>query len=184
VSAEDESSDRSTSRASLFRDERGYLSPAFLATLIAVPVMIIAGFITFAMLRDGTTTPLDSMSAQPGTEAACAPFMAALPEQLGNYGHKSVSGTAARWRAGNGDSVALRCGVERPPGLAPSSRLQVVDSAQWFITDERDAGVAYVAVDHRPYVALWLPLNSGSAPIGTVTALIDKHLERAPLELR
>ncbi|MFT4201747.1 DUF3515 domain-containing protein, partial [Gordonia sp. (in: high G+C Gram-positive bacteria)] len=87
------------------------------------------------------------------------------------------------WRSRSGDSVALRCGVARPAALAPSSRLQVVDSAQWFITDEQKTGVAYVAVDHRPYVALWLPRDSGPTPISEVTALIDKNLARGPLEL-
>ncbi|WP_228460850.1 DUF3515 domain-containing protein [Gordonia crocea] len=169
--------------SSRIRDGDGRLSPAFLATLIAIPVMIIAGFVTFAVLR-GDTTTLDSMPAQPGTEKACAPFMAALPDRLGDYGDKSVTGTSARWRARNGDSVYVRCGVARPDGLAPSSRLQVVNAAQWFITDERDSGVTYVAVDHRPYVALRLPANSGSAPITDITALIDQHLERAPLDLR
>ncbi len=165
------------------RGADGRLSPAFLATLIAVPVMIVVGFIAFAMLRSNAATPLDSMSAEPGTAQACAPLMAALPERLGAYGDKSVSGSAARWGRANGDAVYLRCGVVRPTALAPSSRLQVVDSAQWFITDDRNAGVAYVAVDHRPYVALWLPMDSGPTPISDVTALIDKHLQRAPLDL-
>ncbi|GAB10727.1 hypothetical protein GOARA_061_01670 [Gordonia araii NBRC 100433] len=168
---------------SLFRDADGRLSPAFLATLITIPVMILVGFIVAAVLRDDAPTPVDTMGAAAGTEQACAPLMAALPDSLAGYGDKSVSGTKARWRADNGDTVVLRCGVDRPAALAPSSRLQVVDSAQWFITDEREGGVAYVAVDHRPYVALWLPRDSGSAPISQVTALVDKHLARAPLEL-
>ncbi len=183
MTADDDSPDPTPASSSLIRDGDGRLSPAFLATLIAIPVMIIVAFITFAALRGSTESPLEPMAAQPGTEKACAPLMAALPTTLGAYGNKSVSGSAAKWRASNGDAVFLRCGVARPSGLVPSSRLQVVDSAQWFITDDRDNGVAYVAVDHRPYVALWLPMNSGSAPISDVTALIDKHLVRAPLEL-
>lgn len=183
MSADDDSPEPAPASTSPIRDADGRLSAAFLATLIAVPVMIIVGFITFAALRGGAGSPLDGMEAQPGTEQACAPLMASLPSALGAYADKSVSGSAAKWRAGNGDAVFLRCGVVRPPGLAPSSRLQVVDSAQWFITDDRDNGVAYVAVDHRPYVALWLPMNSGTAPISDITALIDKHLVRAPLQL-
>jgi hypothetical protein len=183
VTADDDSPDSASASSSPTRDDDGRLSPAFLATLITIPVMIIVGFITFAVLRGGTSSPLDGMAAQPGTEQACAPLMGALPTTLGSYSDKSVTGSSAKWRASNGDAVFLRCGVARPPGLAPSSRLQVVDSAQWFITDDRDNGVAYVAVDHRPYVALWLPMNSGTAPISGITALIDKHLERAPLEL-
>ncbi|MFT3900504.1 MAG: DUF3515 domain-containing protein [Gordonia sp. (in: high G+C Gram-positive bacteria)] len=180
----DERAPRDDHARRTIRDEDGRLSPAFAATLIAVPAMILAGFITFALLRPDPTTPLDAMPAAPDAARACAPLMAALPAKLGDYGHRSVSGTTARWRSDNGDSVVLRCGVARPAGLEPSSRLQVVDAAQWFITDEQQTGVAYVAVDHRPYVALWLPRDSGPAPISETTALIDKTLARAPLELR
>lgn len=161
----------------------GRLSPALLATLITIPVMVLAGFVTFAVMRGHGGTQLDSMAAAPGSQAACAPFLAALPDRLGDYRNKSVSGDTVRWRSDKGDVVALRCGVARPAALAPSSRLQVVDAAQWFITDESDSGVAYVAVDHRPYVALWLPRDSGPAPISEVTAVIDKHLQPGPLEL-
>ncbi|MFT4200123.1 DUF3515 family protein, partial [Gordonia sp. (in: high G+C Gram-positive bacteria)] len=100
----DDHNDPST-RGSWIRGADGRLSPAFVATLVAVPVMVLTGFITYAALRPDPATPLDPMPVAAGSDKACAPLMGALPGKLGDYGDKSVSGTTARWRSRSGDSV-------------------------------------------------------------------------------
>ncbi|GAB92434.1 DUF3515 domain-containing protein [Gordonia rhizosphera] len=160
------------------------LSPALVATLVAVPVMVLVGFITYAALRPDATTPIESYAVEPSASAECARMIAAVPETFDGYGDKQVDGTTVRWASDDGgDPVMLRCGVTRPTELSPTSSLQVVNPVQWFITDTVDGrGQAYVCVDHRPYVAMWIPVNAGNGPITDVSAVIERTLPRGPLD--
>ncbi|MGV9672152.1 MULTISPECIES: DUF3515 domain-containing protein [unclassified Gordonia (in: high G+C Gram-positive bacteria)] len=163
------------------------LSPALIATLVAVPVMVIVGFITFAAMKSAQSsdTPIASYaSAESAVSADCAKLLAALPNAFEGFGSKSVDGDTATWSGtDDGDPVTVRCGVDRPGELAPSSRLQTVNGVQWFITDTIDGrGQAYVCVDHRPYVALWVPVTGGNASITDVSAAIGKVLPSGPLD--
>ncbi|MEO9327415.1 DUF3515 domain-containing protein [Gordonia aurantiaca] len=165
------------------------LGPALIATLVAIPVMVIAGFIAFAALRPDPVNPVESYAAESASQE-CAEFLERAPQTFEGYGDKQVSGNRATWPAtGSGDDVILRCGVSRPAELAPDSRLQLVQAqghrgVQWFITDTVEgSGQAYVAVDHRPYVALWVPSTAGNAPITDISGVIDETLKRGPLDL-
>ncbi|WP_035719958.1 DUF3515 domain-containing protein [Gordonia shandongensis] len=162
------------------------LHPAFLATLVAVPVAVIIGFIAYAAIHfSGSSdepTPIDSYGTGPEADR-CAAFIAALPDQLGEFGDKSVDGTTVRWSKDESEPVVLRCGTARPDKLAPTSGLQVINPVQWFLTDSiEDRGQAYVSVDHRPYVAVWVPVGAGNAPITDISALIAENLPRSPLD--
>lgn len=168
-------------------DEGPRFSPAMIATLVAVPVMVIAGFITYAALHfsadDTPPSPVESYTTTAADAARCAEFIKKLPDELGDFEGKSVDGTTVRWTRADSDPVVVRCGVERPHELAPTSSLQVINPVQWFMTDTIEGrGQAYVSVDHRPYVAVWVPAGAGNAPITDVSALIEKNLQRAPLD--
>ncbi|MFW0786765.1 DUF3515 domain-containing protein [Gordonia sp. CPCC 206044] len=160
------------------------LSPALIATLIAVPVMVIVGFITFAALRPDPTTPIDNYATGEAASADCAKLISELPQTFDGFGDKEVEGSTVRWPAdGQGDALTLRCGISRPTELSPTSNLQVINPVQWFITDSVEgSGQAYVCVDHRPYVAMWIPENAGNGPITDVSAIIDRTLDRGPLD--
>ncbi|MGZ8176394.1 DUF3515 domain-containing protein [Williamsia sp. SKLECPSW1] len=166
-------------------DERR--SPALIATLVAVPVVVIVVFIAIAATRtrgDDSSLPLTTASATPSAD--CTRLVDALPQTFPGYGTRTVEDGLVRWPATGsdaGDPVQLRCGVARPTGLAPTSALQVVDPVQWFNSDQDRRGTLWVAVDHRPYVALWLPVNVGNGPITDVSAVIDRVLPRASLDL-
>lgn len=161
------------------------LHPALIATLVAIPVMVIVGFITFAALKPDDASPIDAYTTASNTTGDCAKLIAALPTTFKGFENRGIDGDSARWAStSGGEAISLRCGVGRPDGLAPSSRLQVVHPVQWFITDTIDGrGQAYVAVDHRPYVAVWVPLNAGNTPITEISGIIDRTLPRAPLDL-
>ncbi len=160
------------------------LSPALIATLVAIPAMVIVGFITFAALRPDPSTPIESYASDEAAPADCDKLIAALPQTFDGFGDKQVTGTTVTWSSdGDTDPVTLRCGISRPDELSPTSNLQVINPVQWFITDTVEgAGQAYVCVDHRPYVAMWIPENAGNAPITDVSAVIDQTLPRAPLD--
>ncbi|WP_235831299.1 DUF3515 domain-containing protein [Gordonia zhaorongruii] len=165
------------------------LSPALIATLVVIPVVVLALFIAFAAVnysnRPGDDpSPVEGYATAQGAGAdKCPSFIDALPDTLGDYTGKSVDGTTVRWGKDDSEPIVVRCGVERPAELAPTSSLQVIDPVQWFMTDTvRGVGQAYVSVDHRPYIAVWVPSGAGNAPITDVSALVAKHLERAPLD--
>lgn len=161
------------------------LPPALIATLVAIPVMVIVGFITFAALKPDDASPIDAYTTASNTSSDCAKLVAALPTTFKGFESRTTDGDAARWAStSGGEAISLRCGVGRPDGLAPSSKLQVVHPVQWFITDTIDGrGQAYVAVDHRPYVAVWVPVNAGNTPITEISGVVDRTLPRAPLDL-
>lgn len=162
------------------------LSPALIATLITIPVMVLVGFIAYAALRPDYQSPLHALAAPDSGTEECSRLMDALPPTFEGFDDKEIGEAGlVTWPATDGGApLVLRCGVERPEGLAPTSSLQVVFPAQWFITEtDEERGQAYVSVAHRPYVALWTPLNTGNAPITDISAIIDAELEPGPLEL-
>ncbi|WP_235456790.1 DUF3515 domain-containing protein [Williamsia sp. Leaf354] len=172
-------------------DSTGRRSPALIATLVTIPVMVIVLFIAIAAFRtdsSGDSLPLASAAAPQSAEPDCAKLIAALPATFAGFDDRSESGGLVQWQP-TGDAagpVQLRCGVDRPTDLAPTSALQVVDPVQWFATGSGDpdaTGTLWVAVDHRPYVALWLPSNSGNGPIADTSRILDRILPRASIDL-
>lgn len=168
------------------------LSPAVIASIITIPVMVIVGFITYAVLKsDDVTsadTPLKAMAAPEQTSPDCAKLIAALPETFEGFGKRETGDDGmVSWPPGDQvpGPVQVRCGVDRPESLSPTSGLQVVDPVQWFLVSaETEAkGFLWYAVDHRPYVAIWLPENVGNGPIQQISTLIDQNLPTAPIDL-
>lgn len=162
------------------------LSPALIATLVAVPVTVLIVFIAFAALHSAQvrSTPIDSYATAPSPAGTCSALLAAAPDHFDGFDAKKIDGDTARWGSTRDETpLTLRCGVARPSALSPSSGLQEVYPVQWFLTEgTSDSGQAFVAVDHRPYVALWIPLNSGNGPITDISGLIEKKLPKAPLD--
>lgn len=162
------------------------LSPALIATLVTIPVMVIVGFIAFAALKSANrpAVPVTTYAAATTASSVCTPFLAGLPDTFTGYGTKSIDGDTATWPStGEGDPMVVRCGIDRPAGLAPTSSLQTVNGVQWFMTDTLSGrGQAYVCVDHRPYVALWVPSAAGNASITSVSTNIGRQLTSGPLD--
>jgi hypothetical protein len=75
----------------------------------------------------------------------------------------------------DGESVIMRCGLERPAEFVVGSPLQVVDEVQWFQLTAQDRS-SWFAVDRPVYVALTLPQGSGPTPIQEISDLIAKAL--------
>jgi hypothetical protein len=168
------------------------LSPAVIASIITIPVMVIVGFITYAVIKTdrdvSSDTPLKSMAAPEQASGDCAKFLATLPERFDGFGKQETADDGlVSWPPGDQvpGPVQVRCGVDRPESLSPTSGLQVVDPVQWFsVSASTEAkGFLWYAVDHRPYVAIWLPENVGNGPIQQVSQLIDQNLPRAPIDL-
>ncbi len=168
------------------------ISPAVIASIITIPVVVIVGFITYAVMKTDVSTssdtPVKSMSAPQQADPDCAKLIAALPETFDGFGKRKTSDDGmVSWPPGDQvpGPVQVRCGVDRPESLSPTSGLQVVDPVQWFLVSAKTEarGFLWYAVDHRPYVAIWLPENVGNGPIQQISAIIDANLPRAPIDL-
>ncbi|MFG1929508.1 DUF3515 domain-containing protein [Mycobacterium sp. NPDC048908] len=116
--------------------------------------------------------------------AECKTLLDAVPERLGDY-HRAPAAQpapagAAAWKS-DGESVVLRCGLDRPAEFAIGTPLQVVDEVQWFqLTDEGRS--TWLAVDRAVYVALTLPQGSGPTPIQEISDVISKTLPAKPID--
>jgi hypothetical protein len=76
----------------------------------------------------------------------------------------------------------LRCGLGRPAELTVSSRLLAVSGVQ-FLGIPGPGATSWVVVDRPVYVALTLPVGSGSAALQQVAAAVGMTLPRTDVDL-
>ncbi len=174
-------------------------SPAFLATAVALPVALLACFIAFLVLahhkqgqaRDTAEAGhLKSVAAPSSGDAACTALLGALPKGLGGFERTDAASPAgfARWSGGGAGDVEVRCGTDRPAALTATAKLQIVNGVQWLQAvpagaPAPDGGAYWTAVDHRPYVTLWVPDGAGTSAVQATSDAINAHLRAASLEL-
>lgn len=119
--------------------------------------------------------------------AGCTALSRALPDTLANGSAplparalaKPVPPGTAAWGSGDRPAV-LRCGIERPPELKPTSELLAVDGVQWLRVSAAGLTTWY-AVDRPVVVALTLPGNVGTGPIQDVSTAIAATLHQVPV---
>ncbi|HKN97968.1 MAG TPA: DUF3515 domain-containing protein [Pseudonocardiaceae bacterium] len=118
----------------------------------------------------------------------CAALLRKLPATLAN-GRAPLPArqlaepappAAAAWGGRHGDPVVLRCGIERPPELTPTSELLDVDGVQWLRVSA-DGLTTWYAVDRPVVVALTLPGGIGTGPIQDVSDSIVATLPAKPV---
>lgn len=119
--------------------------------------------------------------------AQCTALLRALPGSLPNgstplrrrqLANPAPQGAAA-WGAGS-DPVVLRCGIERPPELTPTSELLAVNGVQWLRVSA-DGLTTWYAVDRPAVVALTLPGTAGTGPIQTVSNTLAATMPAVPV---
>jgi hypothetical protein len=157
---------------------------ALMIVAIVVAVAAVVSILVFVALRQTPATDkpvaIVSVPAPQADSADCKALVDALPEQLGDFQRAPAADpappAAAAWRTtGDGETVILRCGLDRPAEFVLGSPLQVVDAVSWFeIADQGRS--TWFAVDRPVYVALTLPAGSGPTPIQEISRLIAKTL--------
>lgn len=175
-------------------------SPPLIAALV-LGVVLVAGVAVAGIVlgpSDSTPAPAPTAAAGPPAtgpvllvpvdapqagSAACTSLLDKLPATLPNGKTplhsrplaKPVQVGAAVWGGGNGDPVVLRCGIERPPELTPTSELLAINGVQWLQISS-DGLTTWYAVDRAVVVALTLPGNVGTGPIQEVSDTITATL--------
>ncbi len=129
--------------------------------------------------------PLVPVDAPESGSLECAALVKALPPELPSQGATLTAReladpapeAAAAW--GTAEPVVLRCGLGRPPELAPDSRLQVINGVQWLPVAGAGA-TTWFTVDRDVYVALTVPETAGTGPLQAISDAVSSSLRPVP----
>lgn len=162
---------------------------ALVIAALVVAVGSVGGVLAVAANRHTPAQPV-AIAAVPAPQSEgpeCRALLATLPDRLGDF-HRAATadptpaGTAAWTADGIADPVILRCGLDRPAEFMVGTPLQLVNEVQWFRLEDPDAPrTTWVSVDRAAYVALTLPNGSGSAPIQTLSEVIERTMPTMPI---
>ncbi|GGM40650.1 hypothetical protein GCM10012275_09520 [Longimycelium tulufanense] len=109
----------------------------------------------------------------------CRALLGALPDGLTAPNRKlprrqladpAPEGTAA-WGGADYAPVVLRCGVDKPRELVPTSQLTEINGVKW-LSNYDYSSVTWVVVDRPVYVSVSLPEESGVGPIQDLSDVI------------
>ncbi|MFL6089186.1 MAG: DUF3515 domain-containing protein [Aeromicrobium sp.] len=118
---------------------------------------------------------IDTYPTTKDSAVDCVGLLDDLPATVAGQGRKLVKGRlAGAW----GDPpIVLRCGVEKPTALKPTSRCDEVDGVGWFAEKQSD-GYLFTTIGRRHYVSLEVP--SDYAPeanaLADVADVVARHL--------
>lgn len=182
------------------------LSPPMLVALALGLVLIVGAAVAGLVLGPQPSAPAPARAAEPTVNAngplllvpvdapqagsaGCTALLHNLPATLSDGSAslharplaKPAPVAAAAWGGTTGDPVVLRCGIERPPELTPTSPVVDIDGVKWFQISADGASTWY-AVDRSATVALTLPGNvSGTGPIQDVSQAIIAAMPQVPV---
>jgi hypothetical protein len=179
------------------------LPKPLLAVAIGLPVLLVAGVAAVGLVlgASGTSDPaapsadragplgLVSVPAPAAGSPECADLVSTLPVSLlsnevvlerREIAEPAPVGAVA-WGSAERDPVVLRCGLDRPGELTPTSALRVVSDVQWLQVEGEGASTWY-AVDRVVYVALTVPDDAGTGPLQDVSTALRDRLASRPVD--
>ncbi len=113
----------------------------------------------------GANHSVPEPSPDPSAAAQCAALMRALPDEVADQELSTRTALTAQW----GDpAIRLRCGVQPPAELKPTSRCDLLNDVGWF-TIEEPAEYRFFTIGRATTVEVTVP--SDHAP--QADALID-----------
>lgn len=94
---------------------------------------LILGVATASLAACGSSgTQVDAPSPQGAAASACEQLITQLPSRVADQESRPVL-PPSRYAAAWGDpAIVLRCGVDKPAGLEPTSQLFTIDGIDWF----------------------------------------------------
>ncbi|WP_051772025.1 DUF3515 domain-containing protein [Saccharothrix sp. NRRL B-16314] len=119
----------------------------------------------------------------------CKALASGLPMQLVSNGvtlprrelASPAPAGALAWGDTQHEPVVLRCGLDRPASLNPTSELRTVSDVTWLVLSEGSASTWYV-VDRPVYVALTVPSDAGTGPLQDISTTIRDTLAKGPVD--
>ena len=159
---------------------------------MTLPFVVILALVFGLLSGLGTSTsppaspavlPALTLAAPPSSTATagpCTTLLSTLPTALDALAPRVVHPTpdslfVVAW----GDPpVVLRCGVDRPAALVPSSSalLLIVDGVA-FLPQQTSATTVFVAVDRAAYVEVTVPKSYAQPPLAALADAIAKAMK-------
>jgi uncharacterized protein DUF3515 len=173
-------------------------SPAWLATLIALPVTIVLVLIAVVAENRGgdpapAASPAASAAALPSikvaappaltvaAQQACQELISALPTELGALPARPVDSPSPYVVAWGEPAVTLRCGVARPPAFIATADVQQINGVSWF-AERRGQTTAWTVVDRPVYVEVLVPAADAGGPVARLSTAVTASLKPRPLD--
>ncbi len=168
--------------------------PALLAAGVAAAGLFLGAGDKDAGAADSGRTgplPLVPVPAPQAGAAECTGLLAKLPLQLVSNGatlpRRELAAPApvgaVAWGDAQHDPLVLRCGLDRPRDLGPTSSLRLISDVNWLEITEGDKATWYV-VDRPVYVALTVPTDAGTGPLQDISTTIRDTLPAVPVNTR
>ncbi|TNC20310.1 DUF3515 domain-containing protein [Amycolatopsis alkalitolerans] len=159
---------------------------AVIAVAFAVAVAVLSLVNRTKPEQDNGPLALAAVPAPQAGSAECAALVPALPAQLISNGatlnRREIAEPAppATVAWGAPDAIVLRCGLDRPTELTPTSQLRVVSGVQWLPVEGQGSSTWYL-VDRNVYAGLTVPDSAGTGPLQMVSDTVAKTLKPVPL---
>ncbi|HKS44035.1 MAG TPA: DUF3515 domain-containing protein [Amycolatopsis sp.] len=157
---------------------------SIVAAVLAAGVAVVAVFApSNEPSRDQLAVP--SVPAPQANEPACGTLLAALPPELTSkgteLGRRELAAPAppATVAWGQPDAIVLRCGLERPSELTPSTQLRAVSGVEWLPVAGQGTSTWYI-VDRAVYIALTVPDSAGTGPLQEISDTVAATLPQVP----
>ena len=122
----------------------------------------------------GAKVDVDEYPTAPDTKIDCEALIADMPTKVAGQDDRAVSGQiAAAW----GDpAIILRCGVEKPEALTPSSRCFDVSGVGWLAETTAD-GYLFTTIGRAFHVSVEVPKTYDPAAdaLADLASSVKKH---------
>ncbi|ONI83276.1 hypothetical protein ALI22I_32530 [Saccharothrix sp. ALI-22-I] len=173
-----------------------------LAVALGLPALLAAGVAAVGLFlgAGGKDDPADPSAERSGPVALvpvpapkaesdeCKALLSGLPMQLVSNGTtfprrelaSSAPAGALAWGDAKHEPVVLRCGLDRPADLTPTSELRTISDVDWLVVSEAGSSTWYV-VDRPVYVALTVPSDAGTGPLQDISTTIRDTLAKGPV---
>lgn len=128
---------------------RAHTTAAFRVGMIGLALALVP-LLTGCSASEPFTAPTPPASVA----AACDRVMAALPTTVAGQGASTPAGRY--WRSWGDPAITLRCGVNRPEDLSPTSRCDVVNDVGWFSVDG-PKGYRFTTIGRAGFIDVVVP---------------------------
>ena len=123
----------------------------------------------------GSTVSVDAYPTTKGSAVDCKGLLSDLPPSVAHQPRRTVEDRlAGAW----GDPpIVLRCGVEKPASLKPTSQCHEVNGVGWLAERESD-GWLFTTIGRKLYVSLEVPSDYEPAAdaLADVADLVGRHV--------
>ncbi len=156
----------------------------------SLSVVLIAGVIVFGIVVRSQEPPAKPVALVPvpapqATSADCTALLGKLPESLQSgstvLGKAALAAPAppatAAWTDNQSEPVVLRCGLDKPAELGPTTQTRAIDGVQWLPIDGADA-TTWFTVDRTVFVALTVPTTAGTGPLQDISKAVGQFLPK------